>query len=804
LFSKARMSNETKHLYEFGPYRLDPGRKLLLRNGDLVALTSKALEILLVLVERSEHVVTKDELMKEVWPNSFVEEANLTQHISMVRKALGETPQDHRYIVTFPGQGYRFAGGVRIVCQNGTDRVLESRFSSRMGIEQTEEFPGRSTPEPLVAGDGRRRERDDDVHPAPARSRTFWWAAVFAVFTLSIAGGTFWFVSHRPTALTAKDTLVLADFANSTGDPVFDGMLRQGLSIQLEQSPFLSITSDQRNEQTLKMMGQPADAKLTPAIARELCQRTGSAAALNGSVAQIGTGYLLTLRAVNCSSGESLASTEAQARDKNHVLDALGKTAAEMRNKLGESLSTVQKFDTPLEQATTPSLEALKAYSLGRKGMASSEWAVAVPFFQRAIRIDPNFSMAYARQGTCYRMLGEPNLSSENSRKAYELRENVSELEKFYIESHYYQQATGELEKARQVYELWAQSYPRDWGRASAETAVSAMLGQGDEGLAESREELRLNPTGEGYSDLLYFYLALNRLDEAQSAVEEMQAKKFDSPFLRARLYKLRFLQDDTAGMSQQVVWAVGRPGAEDALLRLEAETAAYSGRLGRARDLSRQAIVSVKRAEEPELAAGYEAAAAFREALFGNPAEARERAGEALDLSNSADVESLSALALSIAGDAVRAETLADDLDKRFPENTIVQSYYLPTLRAQLALSGNDPSRAVEVLQAAAPYELSSSGALYPVYVRGESYLAAHRGKEAAAEFQKILDHRGIVVNAPIGALAHLGQGRASALSGDKTRAKIAYQDFLALWKDADPDIPVLKQAKAEYAKLN
>jgi eukaryotic-like serine/threonine-protein kinase len=788
------MSNETKPLYEFGPYRLDPDRKLLLRNGDLVAVTSKALEILLVLVEHSEQVVTKDELMKEVWPNSFVEEANLTQQISMVRKALGETPQDHRYIVTFPGQGYRFAGGVRVVFQNGADRALE----------QTGELPGQSTTEPVVAGDGRRIERDDDIHPPPARRRNFWWAAVFAVFAFSIAGGALWFVSHRPTALTAKDTVVLADFANSTGDPVFDGTLRQGLSIQLEQSPFLSITSDQRNEQTLKMMGQPGDAKLTPAIARDLCQRTGSAAALNGSIAQIGTGYLLTLRAINCASGESLASTEAQASDKNHVLDALGKTAAEMRNKLGESLSTVQKFDTPLEQATTPSLEALKAYSLGRKAMASSEWAVAVPFFQRAILIDPNFSMAYAREGTCHRMLGEPNLASENTRKAYELRENVSELEKFYIESHYYQQTTGELEKARQVYELWAQSYPRDWGRASAETAVSAMLGQGDEGLAESREELRLNPTAEGYSDLLYFYTSLNRLDEAQSAVEEMQAKRYDSPFLRALLYRLRFLQGDTAGMSQQMVWAVGRPGAEDALLGLETETAAYSGRLGRARDLSRQASASAGRAAEPELAAGYEAAAAFREALFGNAAEARKRAGEALELSNSADVESLSALALFIAGDAVRADTLADDLNNRFPKNTIVQSYYLPTLRAKLALSRSDPSGAIEFLQAAAPYELSSSGTLYPVYVRGESYLAAHRGNEAAVEFQKILDHRGVVVNAPTGALAHLGLGRAYALSGDKTGAKIAYQDFLTLWKDADLDIPVLKQGKAEYAKLN
>jgi DNA-binding winged helix-turn-helix (wHTH) protein len=798
------MGNETRQLYGFGPYRLDPGRKLLLRNGDPLALTSRALEILLVLVERSERVVTKDELMKEVWPNSFVEEANLTQHISMVRKALGETPQDHRYIVTFPGQGYRFAAGVSVVSQNGADRAPESRYSSRAGIEPTEEPPERSTPEPPVAGDGHRTERDGEIHPAPTRSSTFPRAAVVVVFALVIAGGAFWFVSHRPTALTAKDTVVLADFANSTGDPVFDGTLRQGLSIQLEQSPFLSITSDQRNQQTLKMMGQPADAKLTSAIARELCQRTGSAAVLEGSIAQIGTRYLLTLRAVNCSGGESLASAEAQASDKNHVLDALGKTASEMRNKLGESLSTVRKFDTPLEQATTPSLEALEAYSLGRKAMQESEFAAAIPFFQRAVLLDPDFAMAHARLGTCYMLQGESALAAENTRKAYELRESVSEPEKFYIESHYDQQTTGDLEKALQAYELWAQSYPRDWARASAETAVSAMSGHHEEGLAESREELRLNPIGEGYFDLLTFYLRLNRLDEAQSTVEKAQAKNFDSLDLRVLLYKLRFVQQDAAGMSQQVAWAAGRPGAEDALLGLEAETAAYSGRLRQARELSRQAVVSAKRVEEPELAAEYEAGAALGEALFGNPAEARERAADALKLSNSADAESLSALAFSIAGDAVRAETLADDLNNRFPEHTIVQSYYLPTLRAQLALSRNDPSGAVEVPRAAAPYQLSSSGALYPVYVRGESYLAAHRGNEAATEFQKILDHRGIVVNAPTGALTHLGLGRAYVLSGDKTAAKIAYQDFLTLWKDADPDIPILKQARAEYAKLN
>jgi DNA-binding winged helix-turn-helix (wHTH) protein len=798
------MSTETRNQYEFGPYRLDPDRKLLLRNGDPVALTSKALEILLVLIKRSEDLVTKDELMKAVWPNSFVEEANLTQHISMVRKALGETPQDHRYIVTFPGQGYRFAGGVRVVALNGKDRSWERPFLSQMEIEPTEEFRLHSTPVALAPEKWPQVEGDGSARPEAARSRPFRWAGVLVALILALAGSALWLVSHRRTALTAKDTVVLAEFANSSGDQVFDGALRQGFSIQLEQSPFLSIVPAGRIQQTLWMMGQPAEAKLTPAIWLELCQRTGSAAILNGSIDQIGTRYLLAVKATDCANGESMASTEAVASDKDHVLDALGKIASEMRNKLGESLNTVRKFDTPLEQASTPSLEALKAYSLGRRAMRDSEFAAAIPFFERAIVLDGNFSMAFARLGTCYRMLNEPTLASENTRKAYQLREHVSELEKFYIESHYYQQTSGELEKARQVYELWAQSYPRDWARPSAEVAVSAMSGQNAEGLAESREELRLNPTAEGYTDLIFFLRCLNRLDEAQSAVEEAQTKNFDSPLLHGLGYELGFLKNDAAGMSEQVAWAQSKPGAEAAMLASEAKTAAYSGRLRQAREFSRQAVISAKRAQEPEVAAGYEADAAVQEALFGNPGEARERVGEALGLSNSAEVQSLSALALSIEGDAVRADTLAGSLNNRFPANTIVQSYYLPTVRAQLALSRKDPAKAIEVLAVAAPFELSSSGALYPAYVRGKCYLAAHRGKEAAVEFQKILDRRGIVVNSPIGVVAHLELGRSYTLLADRAKAKVSYQNFFTLWKDADPDIPILKQAKAEFAKLN
>jgi tetratricopeptide (TPR) repeat protein/predicted Ser/Thr protein kinase len=630
------------------------------------------------------------------------------------------------------------------------------------------------------------------------------WKAIVpagvAVLALSV-GGYFYF--HRTLKLTDKDTIVLADFTNTTGDTVFDGTLRQALAVQLEQSPFLSLVSEGRIQQTLRLMGQPADARLTPEFAREICERTASAAVLDGSIARLGSQYVLGLKAVTCRTGDALVEEQATADGKERVLKALGDAAEKLRAKLGETLSTVQKFDTPLEQATTSSLEALQAYSLGRKAGAGSDWAAAVPFFQRAIRLDPNFAMAYARLGMGYRNLGEPSLGTENTRKAYELRERVSEPEKFYIESHYYEIATGALEKARQVYELWAQTYPRDWTPPMNLQVIYRDFGQYDKALAEVRETLHLDPNALGYSNLVFCYLALNRLEEARSAAEEAQAKKFDSPALRFYLYLLAFLQNDVAGMAQQVAWATGKPGVEDVLLAYEADTAAYSGRLRNARDLSRRAVASAERVEEKEVAASYEAKAALREALFGNAVEARQGAAAALGLSNGQGVQFGAALALAFAGDAVRAQTLADDLGWRFPENTIVHLNYLPTIRAQLTLSRNDSSKAIEALQAVAPYELGNPGGLYPAFVRGEAYLAAHQGTEAAAEFHKMLDHRGIVVNQPIGALAHLGLGRAYVLQGDTAKAKVAYQDFLTLWKDADPDIPVLKVAKAEYVKL-
>jgi eukaryotic-like serine/threonine-protein kinase len=629
-----------------------------------------------------------------------------------------------------------------------------------------------------------------------------------ALVVAALAAGTY-FYFHRAPKLTDKDTIILADFTNTTGDAVFDGTLRQGLAVQLEQSPYLSLISDERIQQTLGLMGQPAEAKLTPAIARDLCRRAASAVVLDGSIAQIGTQYLLTIKAVNCASAETLASAEAQASDKNHVLDALGKAASEIRKKLGESLSTVKKFDTPLEQATTPSLEALQAYTLGRNAIVGGDPVAAVPLFQRAIRLDPNFAMAYASLGVTYWDSSEISRAAEYIKKAYELREHVSERERFYIEYNYLQFVTGDLEKARQEAELWARTYPRDASPPRSLGVIYGELGQYDKALAESREALRVEPaSGTNYANLVSSYLNVNHLAEARAVAEEAQAEKLDSPFLRFYLYQVAFSANDAPGMAQHVAWLMTNPGTEGWAQLLEADTAAYSGRLEKAREYSRQAVASTVRAEQKELAADAEAEAALREALFGYASEARVRGSEALRLSKGRDVQNGAALALAFAGDAARALTLAEDLTTRFPNDRVVQDIYLPTIHAQLALGRKNFSKAVEVLQVVARYELGSpslipSTTLYPPYVRGEAYLAAHEGTKAAGEFQKILDHPGLVLNEPIGALAHLQIGRAYAMQGDTAKARAAYQDFLTLWKDADPDIPILIAAKAEYAKL-
>ena len=631
--------------------------------------------------------------------------------------------------------------------------------------------------------------------------------AALAVAALLAAG--FYWRSRHAGALGEKDTIVLADFTNTTGDAVFDGTLRQGLAVQLEQSPYLSLVSDERIQQTLKMMGQSADARLTPDVSREVCQRTASATSLNGSIAQIGSQYTVILKAINCANGESLASAETEAPDKSHVLDALSRAASEMRSKLGESLSTVKKFETPVQEASTSSLEALQAYSRARRMMNANDFPASIPLLQRAIQLDPNFAMAYATLGTSYTSLGEMGLAAENEKKAFELRDRVSEREKYYIDSHYQEMATGDVHKASQTLELWRQSYPRDEATITNLGVVYGILGDYEKALASAQEAFRMDPSGLNYSNMVSSFFTLNRFEEARAMAEEAQAKKLDSANLHSAIYQLDFIRNDRDGMAREVAWAAGKPGVEDVALSNEADTAAYGGQLRKARDLSRQAAASAERAGEKEPVAEYHAQAGLREALFGNSAKGQEGASAAMALSNGREVQFIAAMAYAIAADTNKAQGLANDLNKRFPEDTVVQMNYLPSIGAQIALNRRDTSKAIELLQPAIQYEFGQMGSgaispsLYPVWVRAEAYRAAGQGAEAAREYQKILDHRGVVVNGPIGALAHLGLGRAYALQSDTAKARVAYQDFFALWKDADPDVPVLVVAKSEYAKL-
>ncbi len=629
--------------------------------------------------------------------------------------------------------------------------------------------------------------------------------AVVAVLALSV-GGYFYF--QRTPKLTDKDTIVLADFTNTTGDPVFDGMLRQGMAVLLEQSPFLSLVSEERIQQALRLMGQPADARLTPEVAREICERTSSAAVLDGSIASLGSQYVLGLRATACGSGEVLAEQQVQATRKEDVLNALGQIASKFRTRVGESLTTVEKYDTPLAEATTPSLEAWRAYTAGYKAVTSMGSAAAVPFFQHAIEIDPKFAMAYVLLGRMYGDIGEFALSAESTSKAYDLRDRTSYREKFFISASYDTQVTGNLEKAQQTCELWAQAYPRAMephGLLSG--IIYPSFGKFETAAEEAQILIRGAPDFPiGYVNLVSNYIALDRNDDAEKTLQRASERKLQSPFFPIQLYTIAFLKDDKTGMEREAAQARGKPGVEDWMSDSESSVLAYSGHLEEARKMSQRAADLARQAGHRETAALYGTDAALQEAFFGNLLPARQRAMSALDLSTSRDVEYAAAFALALLGDSSRSQTLADDLANRFPEDTRVVFTYLPTLHAQLALNHNEPSKAVELLQTAIPYELaarSRAHRLYPAYVRGEAYLAARQGREAAVEFQKILDHRGIVFNEPIGALAHLQLGRAYALQDDTAKAKAAYQDFLTLWKDADPDIPILKEAKAEYAKL-
>jgi serine/threonine protein kinase/tetratricopeptide (TPR) repeat protein len=1074
------MTLQTKHFYAFGPFRFDSGKRVLVRDGVPVPLTPKATEILLVLVEQAGHLVDKDTLINQVWPDAFVEEGNLNKNIFFLRKALGTWEGEREYIETVPKRGYRFVAPISEVTHAegapqpsspGTNligrkvshyRVLEILGGGGMGVvykaedlklgrrvalkflpeelgkdpkaverferearatstldhpnicaihefgehdgqpflvmqlfegktlrdrlSQASPFPAdalldiaiqivsgldaahqkgiihrdikpanifitergeakildfglaklaldpneakessvtecngssalpegkttagsdpsltltgmamgtaaymspeqvrgesldtrtdlfsfglilyematgqkafsgdtvpelhnatlNSTPIPIrdlnadrppgletivdrclekdrerryhtaaaLRSDLTRTSRETKSKPDAGQEMRRWrWLTTALVVVALVATGIYWRRSYQATTLAERDAVVLADFTNTTGDAVFDDALKQGLVVQLEQSPFLDLVSDRRVNETLKLMGRHAGDRLTPEVAREVCQRTAGKAMVEGSIAGLGSHYVLNLKALDCQSGDRLGAEQVEAESRETVLRALGQAATKIRARLGESLATIQRYDAPLEQASTKSLEALQAYSLGYKIWAVKGEAAALPFFQQATDRDPNFAQAYLACATAYYNLGEATLGAEATEKAYKLRERVSALERLRIESIYYHIVTGDLVKATQVYELWRQTYAGDGGPYVNLGGIHIVLGQYEDAVEAFREALRLQPNKVmNYTNLAAAYLSLNRTDEAKAILEQAQSLKFNSSELTGFLYDLDFLKRDAAGMERRVKASMGQPGTEDELLAAQADTEAYYGHLRGAREFTRRAIESAHSNGEQEAEAGYTVVAALREAEFGNAELARQGAKAALAIAPAKEVRTLAALTFARVDDEKQALMLADDLDRQYPSDTLLQSYWLPTIRAAVELDRHNPANVFDHLQPVEPYELGLASTLtnnvypYPISVRGQACLLARKGNRAQTEFHKILDHGGVVVNSPLGALARLGLARSYVVQGDAGKARTAYQDFLMLWRDADPDIPILKQAKAEYAKL-
>ncbi len=702
---------------------------------------------------------------------------------------------------------YQHAADMRTDLQ----RLKRDSESGRIVTENAEAVELRSTGRPRAAVPTQ----------ASGRAKLGWGVAAAAVLIAVLAGGFYFRLRQTATHLTDKDTIVLADFANSTGDAVFDDTLKTALSVSLRQSPFLNVLPDSDVAKTLQQMTRPANTKITSEVARELCQRAGSKAYVAESIGSLGSEYVLGLKAVNCQNGDVLAQEQATAASKEKVLDALGEAASKLRGELGESLTTVQKFDVPLEEATTFSLEALKAFSLGEKAINEKGPAAALPYHQRAIELDPNFALGYRIVGGDYNALGQLGRAIEYYTRAFQLRDHASEREKLSITAAYYRNVTGELDKAAQTYQEDMDNYPREPSPYNNLGLIYAEEGQYEKAVELTRQAVRLGPDVLiYYENLTNYTMALQRFDETRQIIHDAYGRKMDTEEFHETLYALAFLGGDSAAMAKEQEWFVGKPDYEGDGLAFASDTQVYAGHASKARELTRQAVDSAVRSDNKESGAIYLANAALQQAEYGDAAEARQSAAEALKLAPaSPGVVVEAALAFAVAGDAAHAESLAHDLAKRYPLGTLMQSFWLPAIQAQLALDRKNPAAAINALQPASAIELglvpffNNISCLYPVYIRGEAYLAAGQGRPAAAEFQKILDHSGLVWNCWTGALAHLGVARANALQSRtsqgadadaaRVRALAAYKDFLALWKDAAPDVPILKAAKAEYAKL-
>ena len=767
--------------YRFGPFQLDVRERRLSRGTEVIPLRLKVFDTLCVLVEHAGRLVTKDELLTAVWPDTTVEENNLNHNISVLRKALGEKATGQQYIETVPRLGYRFVAAVEAdepeVPATAAGDNIEPRFATAAGGDRTVLLFAVLTLIAVVAA---------SLYLYMARSRTSAGAAV----------------------LTDRDSILIADFANTTGDEIFDGTLRQAVAVALGQSPFLNVVSETRVREMLRYHGRSPDERVTQDLAREIAQRQGVKALLLGSIATLGRHYVIGLEAVNAESGEAIAREQVEAESRELILVRLSEAATKLREQLGESLASIEKFSAPIEQATTTSLDAFKAYDLGRQKHFGGLYFEAVPLLRRAVELDPEFAMAYAALGIAYVMAREHELAAQSSQRAFELRDRVSEREKFYISLRYYVDVLDAGDRAIEVLQLWKQTYPRDFVPRTNLSARYGAIGRYREALDEAREGLRLNAdAGVAYAALANTLISVGQLGEAGKVIEEAVARKAEPPYHHYMLYAIALMQDDAAAAGQQIDRAAGTP-AEAGMLALQSVAAASAGRVRQARELTNRAIELAKGRGLDEAAGGYAAGQALWEASYGNCHEADLAAGRALTLSRGRHALSWSALAFAVCGDSTRAGKLADEMARRFPESSFFNSSWLPMVRAGLAIHRGDAAAALDQLKSAEPVELGYNASLWPAYLRGLAYLQQRADANALREFQKVLDHKAVLVPKDLNLAAMTLHplallGRARAAGGDADASRAAYETLLGLWKDADADLPIVRAARREYRPL-
>jgi DNA-binding winged helix-turn-helix (wHTH) protein/tetratricopeptide (TPR) repeat protein len=784
------MDRQAKHLLQFGPFWMDLEERVLIRDQETIALPPKAFETLLVLVQHSERVVLKDDLMKSVWPDTFVEESNLSQHIFQLRKALGDKAHDPHYIVTVPGRGYRFAQKVAELTEPEGDLIVHSRSIQSVTVEETE-----------FSQDGTAFRSLSRFHQTPWN----WILGTAGVVTVLALASAFVMRMRRAPPLNEADLVLVSDFVNTTGEPVFDGTLKQALTVKLAESPYFNIALDTETRNTLVLMGRSADERVVPPVAREVCQRGGAKVVVGGSVLSIGNKYVLDLDATNCLTGASLAHQQIEALNKEQVLNRLGQIIPPLRRKLGESVSSIQKFDTPIEQATTKSLAALKAYTSGDEKRAQGKEEESIPFYKMAIELDANFAIAYARLGTIYRNIHERGLADEYLRKAFERREHVSEREKFYIQAHYYDHAVNDQDKTIETYKLWTEVYPHDFSPFNGLSSMYIEIGQPEKAIAAGQQSLRLNPKSAlAYATLGRAYERATRFAEARAICERASAEKMDSFWTHQLLYRIAFAEGDEPAMQREIEWSKGK-SQESVMTYYQAKAALSLGELRRSRELFERARAIAQQNGFKEQAVAILDGHAQFEADLGNNREARAMANLSVhETPSSARHKAFATLALARAGDVQRAEALLNDLNNQPTLGTAVKEVVLPSIRAALDLDGKNPAAAVEELRHAILYDLGSDSGGTTIYYRGLAYLELKSGKEAAAQFQKILDNRGVVAVDIYWPLAQLGLARAYAQTGDTQKSLGEYREFLTLWKHADPDLRAFKDAKAEYKKLS